>query len=144
MEVNKYLLYLNFVSLFFSPASVEDLLFDDELRVVSADVDEEDPHVVIASPVPEIQEYEDLPEDSPQRSPAKQSPKAGREPSPPAKRAKADQSQRATGDSTPVQVEVEKSAESVVHAPSGTTPTPQTPTPSNKVRSDVAACCTLL
>merc|ERR1712008_160006 len=74
----------------------------------------------------------DLPEDSPHRSPAKVSPKAGREPSPPAKRVKAEQqqSQRATG--TPVQVEVETGAESVVDAPIGKTPTPQCPTPTDK------------
>ncbi|XP_066949349.1 LOW QUALITY PROTEIN: muscle M-line assembly protein unc-89-like [Macrobrachium rosenbergii] len=42
-------------------ASVEDLLFDDELRVVSQDIDEEDAGVI--SPVPEVQDFEDLPED---------------------------------------------------------------------------------
>ncbi|XP_047481488.1 obscurin-like isoform X2 [Penaeus chinensis] len=68
-------------------ASVEDLLFDDELRVVSQDVDEDDAGVV--SPVPEVQEFEDLPEDG---EAAEALPEQedfwAREPSPPAKRQK--------------------------------------------------------
>ncbi|XP_042877694.1 obscurin-like isoform X2 [Penaeus japonicus] len=68
-------------------ASVEDLLFDDELRVVSQDVDEDDAGVV--SPVPEVQEFEDLPEDG-EAAEALQEPEDfwAREPSPPAKRQK--------------------------------------------------------
>ncbi|KAG7161980.1 Obscurin-like 3, partial [Homarus americanus] len=69
-------------------ASVEDLLFDDELRVVSQDIDEEDAGIV--SPVPEVQEYEDLPEDEELfEKLAKESQEfLEREPSPPAKRQK--------------------------------------------------------
>ncbi|XP_071523599.1 protein Obscurin-like isoform X2 [Panulirus ornatus] len=63
-------------------ASVEDLLFDDELRVVSQDIDEEDAGAV--SPVPEVQDFEDLPEDEEPPAPEPQE----REPSPPAKRPK--------------------------------------------------------
>ncbi|XP_069971392.1 obscurin-like isoform X4 [Penaeus vannamei] len=68
-------------------ASVEDLLFDDELRVVSQDVDEDDAGVV--SPVPEVQEFEDLPEDG-EAAEALQGQEDfwAREPSPPAKRQK--------------------------------------------------------
>ncbi|XP_050698180.1 obscurin-like isoform X5 [Eriocheir sinensis] len=48
-------------------ASVEDLLFDDELRVVSQEADEEDAKVS-SSPIPEGQDYEELPEDEDQRA----------------------------------------------------------------------------
>ncbi|XP_069178633.1 LOW QUALITY PROTEIN: muscle M-line assembly protein unc-89 [Procambarus clarkii] len=69
-------------------ASVEDLLFDDELRVLSQDIDEEDAGVV--SPVPEVQEFEDLPEDDELSDPfpRKSQVTIEREPSPPHKRQK--------------------------------------------------------
>ena len=44
-------------------ASVEDLLFDDEIRVVSLEAEDDDHGVV--SPVADDQEFEELPEDLP-------------------------------------------------------------------------------
>lgn len=75
--------------LFLFTASVEDLLFDDELRVVSQDIDEEDAGAV--SPTPEVQDFEDLPEDDEAAFEGlvrDSQDLQEREPSPPAKRSK--------------------------------------------------------
>lgn len=98
----RHFLYLNIS--FPIPASVEDLLFDDELRVVSQDIDEDDAGVV--SPVPEVQEFEDLPEDEEQLfedlTKGSQEP---REPSPPAKRQKPESQEVTTTTSSEVRTE---------------------------------------